>query len=81
MHLTNVKFQKRIEDHLSGRIARPDFIFYVNTLIQFTLTEIGPHHEKLTEWDFGIYTFSQKQRFSCLDRLRMGPSDERAFRI
>ena len=38
MHLTNVKFQKRIEDHLSGRIARPDFIFYVNALIQFTLT-------------------------------------------
>lgn len=38
MHLTNVKFQKRIEDHLSGRIARPDFILYVNALIQFTLT-------------------------------------------
>ena len=38
MHLTNVKFQKIIEDHLSGRIDRPDFIFYVNALIQFTLT-------------------------------------------
>ena len=40
MHLTNVKSQKRIEDHLSGRIARPDFIFYFNALIQFTLTVV-----------------------------------------
>ena len=27
-----------MEDHLSGRIDRPDFILYVNALIQFTLT-------------------------------------------
>ena len=44
MHLTNVKFQKRIEDHLSGRIDRPDFILYVNALIQFTLTLILRRH-------------------------------------
>ncbi len=66
MHLTNVKSQKRIEDHLSGRIARPDFIFYVNALIQFTLTNERIATALVLEGNLGL-------RIS--DILKLRPSD------
>lgn len=66
MHLTNVKFQKRIEDHLSGRIARPDFIFYVNALIQFTLTNM---FSGMTSGDKAFFGFTTAMVVAFLGKL------------